>query len=102
MTSYRNRGYTSLRRLIANVTLTTLTESDLIVLEYLDRLMRKSGGEACTASIPKIAVACGISERQVQISTTRLIGARLLKRLGYDFGNPDKTKRGSIYKVLIR
>jgi hypothetical protein len=50
---------------------------------------------------PKIAIACKISKRQVQISTKRLIEAGLLERVGYDFGNPDRTKRGTIYRLLI-
>jgi hypothetical protein len=102
MTSYRQRRSTAINTLIGNDILATLTESDITVLRYLDKLMRNSGGEACTASIPKIALACAISERQVQISTSRLIEAKLLSRVGYDFGNPNKTKRGSIYKVLSR
>lgn len=102
MTSYRQRRSTAISGLIGKDIPASLTESDIAVLRYLNKLMRNSGGEACTASIPKIALACTISERQVQISTSRLIEAKLLARVGYDFGNPDKTKRGSIYKVLLR
>lgn len=101
MKSLPKRRPASLHRFIGKDILATLTESDLTVLSYLNKLMKNSGGEACTASIPKIALACAISERQVQISTTRLIKSKLLSRVGYDFGNPDKTKRGSIYKVLV-
>jgi|ERR1051326_2743738 hypothetical protein len=101
MKSPRKRRPISLRRLIGKDIFAALTESDLIVLSYLNKLMKNSGGEACTASIPKIAIACAISERQVQISTARLSKSKLLRRVGYDFGNPDKTKRGSIYKVLL-
>jgi hypothetical protein len=45
---------------------------------------------------------CSISERQVQISTRRLIEAGLLERVGYDLSNPNRTKRGTIYKVVTR
>ena len=77
-----------------------LKPSDRVVLKYLDKLTLDSDGETCTVSIPKIASACDISERQVQISTKRLINAGLLQRIGYDFSNPDREKRGTIYKVL--
>lgn len=75
------------------------TSSDRAVLSYLHELARAANGDACTASIPKIALACDISERQVQLSTGRLIEAGLLIRVGYDFSNPDRTKRGTVYKV---
>lgn len=80
----------------------SLKRTDKAVLKYLVEVTRAGDGETCTASIPKIASACKISKRQVQISTKRLIGARLIERVGYDFGNPDRTKRGTIYKLLIR
>jgi DNA-binding Lrp family transcriptional regulator len=78
----------------------TLRRSDQAVLKYLDELTRRGDGETCTASIPEIAGACSISERQVQISTRRLIEAGLLERVGYDLSNADRAKRGTVYKVL--
>jgi DNA-binding Lrp family transcriptional regulator len=80
----------------------SLKRTDKAVLKYLDEMTRPSDGETCIASIPKIASACKISKRQVQISTKRLIEAGLIERVGYDFGNPDRTQRGTIYKLLIR
>jgi DNA-binding Lrp family transcriptional regulator len=80
----------------------SLKRTDKAVLKYLDEITQPSDGRTCTVSIPKIANACKISERQVQISTKRLIEAGLIERLGYDFGNPDRTQRGTIYKLLIR
>jgi DNA-binding MarR family transcriptional regulator len=80
----------------------SLKRTDKAVLKYLDEMTQPSDGETCRASIPKIASACKISKRQVQISTKRLIEAGLIERLGYDFGNPDRTQRGTIYKLLIR
>lgn len=80
----------------------SLRPTDQTVLKYLSELTLNGGGECCTASIPKIASACCISERQVQISTKRLIDVELLERIGYDFSNPDRSKRGSIYKVLLK
>jgi DNA-binding Lrp family transcriptional regulator len=79
-----------------------LKHSDKAVLKFLEDLARHGGGDTCTASLPSIASACRISERQVQISTKRLIEAKAIKQVGYDLGNPDRTKRGTVYKVLIR
>jgi DNA-binding Lrp family transcriptional regulator len=78
-----------------------LKSTDQNVLEYLNELILNNDRENCTVSIPKIASACNISERQVQISTRRLIDAGLIKRIGYDLSNPDRSKRGTIYKVLL-
>lgn len=78
--------------------LTTLKQTDRAVVKYLNKLAR--GSDTCTASIPRIAKACDISERQVQVSVGRLISSGLLRRVGYDFGNPDKAKRGTVFKVL--
>jgi hypothetical protein len=79
-----------------------LKPSDKAVLKYLNNLILSNDRETCTASIPKIANMCDLSERQVQISTKRLISAGLLERIGYDFSNPVREKRGTIYKVLIQ
>lgn len=78
-----------------------LRRADRAVLRYLDEQTREDE-DTCTASIPKIADACEISERQVQISAKRLIKAGLLERLGYDLSNPDRAKRGTMYRVLVR
>jgi predicted transcriptional regulator len=74
--------------------------TDQAVLIYLEELAKDN--DTCTASIPKIASACNISQRQVQISAGRLITLGLIKRVGYDFGNPDQSKRGTVYKILRR
>jgi hypothetical protein len=78
----------------------SLRRTDRAVLKYLDRLTERGKGNTCKTTNRRIASACEISERQVQISTGRLIDAGLLKRLNYDFANPDLAKRGTIYKVL--
>lgn len=77
-----------------------LKRTDHAVLLYLEKLAK--GNDTCTASIPKIASACNISQRQVQISAGRLIALGLIRRVGYDFGNPDQAKRGTVYKILRR
>lgn len=97
--SNRQRHSDALKTESVNVNLRPI---DQAVLKYLSELPQDIGRETCTASIPKIASACGISERQVQISTKRLIEVGLLERVGYDFSNPERSKRGSIYKVLIK
>jgi DNA-binding Lrp family transcriptional regulator len=77
-----------------------LKRTDQAVLMYLEELAKDN--DTCTASIPKIARTCNISQRQVQISTGRLIALGLIRRVGYDFGNPDQAKRGTVYKILRR
>lgn len=79
----------------------TLHRSDRAVLSYLDMLRRRGDGETCTASFPNIARACDISERQAQYCIKRLIAAELVTRTCYDFGNRDRSKRGTIYKLLF-
>ena len=84
----------------------SLSKGDRKVIEYLDELKRKNrrklpeGGD-CVASIPEIAEACDLSPRQVQNCTHRLIQAGLLRRIAYDFSNPDLDARGTIFKVLL-
>lgn len=77
-----------------------LKRTDSAVLGYLERMARRNRSSICTCSIPKIAGACDISTRQVQISVGRLIAAHLVERMGYDLSNPEMGKRGTIYKVL--
>lgn len=78
----------------------SLKRTDRAVLRYLERMARRNYSSTCTSSIPKIARACEISTRQVQISVGRLIAARLVERMGYDLSNPEVGRRGTIYKVL--
>jgi len=79
-----------------------LSSSDKSVLNYLHEITQSGNDGTCTISIPKIAEACEISERQVQISTGKLMRARLLERVGYDLGNADRSKRGTVYKVITK
>jgi hypothetical protein len=78
----------------------TLKRTDRAVLKYLVEITQAGDGETCTASIPNIAGACNISKRQVQICTGRLIEAKLIERIGYDLSNSNRSKRGTIYKLL--
>ena len=90
----------------SGASLPKLSKSDKKVLGELSRLRdenteRLEGGADCVASIPEIAEACSISPRQVQESTKRLIAAGLIKRVAYDFGNSDRGKRGTLFKVQV-
>lgn len=80
-------------------TLAGLKRSDRAVLSYLDRL--RGEGDTCTAGHNAIARSASVSPRQVPICIDRLIKEGLLERIGYDFGNPKRSRRGSIYRVLI-
>jgi DNA-binding Lrp family transcriptional regulator len=66
----------------------------------LKELAQLNGNCTCLTSIPKIANACDISNRQVQISTRRLIEAAYIERVGYDFVNANRAMRGTTYKIL--
>ena len=78
-----------------------LKRTDRGVLIHLSRLQKAGDGETCTASLPAISEAAGVSQRQAQISANRLIKAGFLRRVGYDLGNPVRARRGTVYKVLI-
>jgi hypothetical protein len=80
-------------------TLARLKRTDRAVLLYLDQL--RGEGNTCTAGHNAIAYAAEVSPRQVQTCIVRLIEEGLLERIGYDFGNPDRSQRGSIYRLLI-
>jgi hypothetical protein len=72
------------------------------MLRHLDRL-RREYGQADNTTPPvgykSLARACSISKRQAQICADRLIMAGAIKRVGYDSGHPDITKRGTVYQV---
>jgi len=77
-----------------------LKKTDDNVFSYLNKLCGENGDRTCTVSLPAIAAACDISERQAQVSTGRLIEAGLVKRTGYDFGNAVRSRRGTKYRLL--
>jgi hypothetical protein len=52
-------------------------------------------------SIPTLAKACNVSERQARISVGRLEGRELVRRIEQDFGNRDKSLRGTTFLILI-
>lgn len=96
----RNQRPKTSKALAGDRSLASLKTTDKAVLKHLQTLARSDNENTCTVSIPKLADACGISQRQVQISANRLIKVGLLRRKGYDFSNPDRTKRGTVYKLL--
>jgi predicted AAA+ superfamily ATPase len=79
----------------------SLKRSDKRVLHYLDRLRRSGDGETCTASYPRIATACDVSERTAQNCISTLTQAGLIALVDRDFGNLDRSKRGNIYRLLF-
>jgi hypothetical protein len=93
----RAAGRSNTHKLPAEV---ILKRTDREVFSYLNELCGENGDRTCTVSLPAIADACDISERQAQVSTGRLIKAGLLKRTGYDFGNAVRSRRGTKYRLL--
>lgn len=47
----------------------TLRQTDDGVFSYLNKLCGENRDKTCTVSLPVIAAACDISERQAQVST---------------------------------
>ena len=99
-TMSRSKRPNTSKALVGGRSFASLKTTDKTVLKHLEKLARAGDENTCTVSIPKLASACGISQRQVQISANRLIEGGLLRREGYDFSNPDRTKRGTVYKLL--
>jgi len=79
----------------------TLELSDQSVLSRLYRLTWGFHRDTCTVSNATLGDACNISSKQVQRSAHRLQQRGLIEVLGYDFDNPDKKKRGVIYRMLL-
>ena len=71
------------------------------MLVRLYRLSRGFGSDTCRVSMPVLANACNVSERQVRISVGRLEGRELVRRIEQDFGNKDRSLRGTTFLILI-
>jgi hypothetical protein len=67
----------------------------------LYRLSRGFSSDTCRVSVPTLAKACNVSERQVRISVGRLEARELIQRVEQDFGNKDKALRGTVFRILI-
>ncbi len=76
--------------------------TDKEVLRYLERICDPVTNLTPPVSIGTVAAGSDVSPRQVQISCDNLEQRGLIRRMGNDPGHPDLTKRGMVYKVLLR
>lgn len=94
-------GYTRVSNDLLDRILPTLDTYDQAVLIRLYRLSRGFNSDTCRVSVPTLAKACNISERQVRKSVSKLEARELIQRVEQDFGNKDKALRGTIFRILI-
>jgi hypothetical protein len=94
-------GYTRVSNDLLDRILPTLDTYDQVVLMRLYRLSRGFSSDTCRVSVPTLAKACHVSERQVRISVGRLEARELIQRVEQDFGNKDKALRGTVFRILI-
>lgn len=94
-------GYTRVSNDLLDRILPTLDTYDQAVLIRLYRLSRGFNSDVCRVSVPTLAKACNVSERQVRKSVGRLEARELIQRIEQDFGNKDKALRGTIFRILI-
>lgn len=94
-------GFTRVPNEILDRILPTLDTYDQSVLIRLYRLARGFNSDTCRVSVPTLAKACNISERQTRKSIARLEARELVKRIEQDFGNKNIALRGTTFKILI-
>jgi len=94
-------GYTRVSNDLLDRILPTLDTYDQAVLIRLYRLSRGFSSDTCRVSVPTLAKACNVSERQVRKSVGKLEARELIERIEQDFGNKDKALRGTIFRILI-
>ncbi|MFL6335297.1 MAG: replication protein [Pyrinomonadaceae bacterium] len=94
-------GYTRVSNDLLDRILSTLDTYDQVVLIRLYRLSRGFSSDTCRVSVPTLAKACNVSERQVRKSVGKLEACELVERIEQDFGNKDKSLRGTIFRILI-
>jgi hypothetical protein len=94
-------GYTRVSNDLLDRILPTLDTYDQAVLIRLYRLSRGFNSDMCRVSVPTLAKACNISERQVRKSVSKLETRELIQRVEQDFGNKDRALRGTIFRILI-
>lgn len=94
-------GYTRVSNDLLDRILPTLDTYDQAVLIRLYRLSRGFNSDTCRVSVPTLAKACNISERQVRKSISKLEARELIQRIEQDFGNKNKALRGTIFRILI-
>ena len=94
-------GFTRVPNELLDRILPTLDTYDQSVLIRLYRLARGFNSDTCRVSLPTLAKACNISERQTRKSIVRLEARQLVQRLEQDFGNKNIALRGTTFKLLI-
>lgn len=94
-------GYTKVSNDLLDRILPTLDTYDQAVLVRLYRLSRGFSSDTCRVSVPTLAKACNVSERQVRKSISKLETRELIQRIEQDFGNKDRALRGTIFRILI-
>lgn len=94
-------GYTRVSNDLLDRIIPTLDTYDQSVLMRLYRLSRGFSSDTCRVSVPTLAKACNVSERQVRKSVGKLEARELIQRVEQDFGNKDKALRGTIFRILI-
>lgn len=94
-------GYTRVSNDLLDRIIPTLDTYDQAVLIRLYRLSRGFSSDTCRVSVPTLAKACNVSERQVRKSVGKLEARDLIRRVEQDFGNKDKALRGTIFRILI-
>lgn len=94
-------GFTRVPNELLDRIVPTLDTYDQSVLIRLYRLARGFNSDTCRVSVPTLAKACNISERQTRKSIVRLEGRELIQRIEQDFGNRNIALRGTTFKILI-
>jgi hypothetical protein len=94
-------GFTRVPHDLLDRILPTLDTYDQVLLIRLYRLARGFNSDTCRVSVPTLAKACNVSERQVRKSIIKLEGRGLVQRIEQDFGNKNLSLRGTTFKVLI-
>jgi DNA-binding Lrp family transcriptional regulator len=94
-------GYTRVSNDLLDRIIPTLDTYDQALLIRLYRLSRGFSSDTCRVSVPTLAKACNVSERQVRKSVGKLEARDLIERVEQDFGNKDKALRGTIFRILV-
>jgi hypothetical protein len=94
-------GFTRVPNELLDRIIPTLDTYDQSVLIRLYRLARGFNSDTCRVSVPTLAKACNISERQTRKSIVKLEGRELIQRIEQDFGNKNMALRGTTFKILI-
>lgn len=93
--------YTSVPNGVWDDLMPTLDVYDQSIVWHLFRLSRGFHADTCRISLDALAKRCNIGKRQVSKSLDRLESRGIIGRLSTDYANPNKLRRGTIYKVHI-